>query len=77
MTLSNLEQEEIWIEAWNDLYDLIEKHPEGYILIPEYRQVSVEEAKGWVQDTAYSSQRICFSIDYYKGKKSIFIKKVP
>ena len=75
MTLSNLAQEDIWLDAWDDLYDLIKKYPKGYILIPEYTEVDLDTAQGWIQDAAYDSNRIIFSVTYFKGRESILINK--
>ncbi|MDE1461030.1 hypothetical protein [Spartinivicinus poritis] len=75
MSLSNTEKEMVWVEAWNDLYDLIEKYPGGYILLPDYIETNKESAEGWIQNAAYESNRIVFNIEYFKGKKSIFINK--
>jgi len=77
MALSNLEQEEIWLQGWDGLDELIEKTPNCYLLIPEYIEVSLSEAQGWIQDAAYESNRVIFNIEYYKGKNSILISKVP
>ena len=66
----------VWVNAWNNLYDLIEKFPEGYVLLPGFQETSKEEAEGWIQDSAYESKRIEFKVDYFKGKKSIFISSV-
>ena len=75
MTLSNLEQEETWLNAWDDLDVLILKNPDCYILVPEYVEVSLDEAQTWVQEAAYESNRIKLSVEFYKGKKSILIDK--
>ncbi len=75
--LSNLEQEETWLKGWDELDILIEKHPGCYLLLPEYSEVSLGEAHQWIQDAAYESNRTIFKIEYYKGKSSILINKVP
>ncbi len=76
MALSNTEQEEAWINAWNDLDGLIKMYPDGYILVPYYKQVTVGQAQAWMQEAAYDSNRLILRSEYYKGKKSIFIYKV-
>ncbi len=75
MIRSNLEQEETWLNAWDDLNVLILKNPDCHLLIPEYVEVSLDEAQAWVQEAAYESNRIKLKIEFYKGKKSIFIDK--
>ena len=75
--LSNLEQEESWLRGWDELDDLMAKNPECYVMLPEYKEVTLSEAQGWIQDAAYESNRVVFKTEYYKGKNSILINKVP
>lgn len=76
MSLSNFEKEMLWVNGWNDLTDIHESVADGYILIPEYAEVSLEEAKGWIQEQAYLGHKAEFRVDYYRGKKSVFINIV-
>lgn len=76
MDISNTEKEMAWIDAWNDFYDLLETNFNGFILLPDFQESSVEDAKGWIQDTVYSGFLVKFTVDYYKGKKSLFVHKV-
>ena len=76
MELSNTEQEITWLDAWSHFYTLIEQYPNGYILLPDFKETNKEEAKGWIQAAVYESYRIEFSVEYFKGQKSIFIHKV-
>ncbi len=73
MSLSNTDKEMLWIDSWNDLYDLIENHGVEYLLLENYQEVTLERAQGFIQDSAYESKSVDFKIDYYKGKKSILI----
>jgi hypothetical protein len=75
--LNNAEQEGVWIDAWNVLSDLIEEYPNSHILLPEYKEANKPEAEGWIQDAAYGSNRIEFRVNWFKGKKSIYISKIP
>ncbi len=77
MALSNMEQGSIWIDAWDNLEDLIKKYPEGHILVPEFKEVDAEGARPWMQESAYKGNRVQLTIDYHKGRKSIFLNKVP
>jgi len=76
MSLNNAEQEGVWIDAWNDLSDLLDEYPKAYILLPDYKIVNREEAEGWIQDAAYGSNRIKFEIIWFKGKRSVFLSKI-
>jgi hypothetical protein len=54
---TNTELEERWIDAWNDLYDIVGKRWNVNCLLPDGSVVDVETCKGWLQDSAYQ--------DYY------------
>ena len=73
MTLSNVEQEMLWIDSWNDLYDLIEEQSVEYLLLENYQEVTLESAQGFIQDSAYEGKAVDFKLEFYKGKKSILI----
>lgn len=74
--LSNVDQEGLWIDGWNDLYDLIETNPEAYLVLPEYIQTDIDGAQQWIQDAAYNGFKTRFELGYYKGRLSIFIDKL-
>ncbi|WP_431686202.1 hypothetical protein [Hahella sp. NBU794] len=73
MTLSSSQQEQLWIDAWNDLDDLQAQNLFSFILLPDYVEANLEQAQGWIQDRVYENYKIHFEIAFYKGKKSIFI----
>jgi hypothetical protein len=75
MILTNVEQEDIWINGWEDLYGLLETHPGAYIVLPDNIEVSLAEAQSWIQEAAYTNHRLVFNTGFFKGKKSIFIFK--
>lgn len=77
MPLSNLEQEDLWLSAWDELYELLEKYGEAFLLLPEYLESSLEDVQGWIQDEAYRSRKIVFQIEFYKGRESIVLFSVP
>lgn len=69
--LSNLEQEELWIKGWDELAVLMDKYPECYLLIPQYRESTLDEALQWIQNAAYKGSKVSFKVEHYKGKESI------
>lgn len=73
MALSNADKEMLWVDSWNELYDLIEKHGVKYLLLENYQEVTLEGAQGFIQNSAYEGKAVEFKIDHYKGKKSILI----
>ena len=73
MILSNSEQEMLWVESWNDLYDLIEKHTVKHLLLEGYQEVDLDTAQGFIQNSAYESKRVSFKLELYKGVKTLLI----
>ncbi|WLQ17363.1 hypothetical protein O5O45_15730 [Hahella aquimaris] len=73
MTLSSSQQEQLWIDAWNDLDDLLAQNQFSFILLPDYVEANLEQAQGWIQSHVYADYKIHFEIAFYKGKKPIFI----
>lgn len=40
-----------WVNAWNDLYDIMTR--DMPCLLPDGSEVSVERCKGWLQESVY------------------------
>ncbi len=75
MTLSNLQQEEVWIEGMNRLDDCMEVNPGAYLLTEQYDELSKEQAETWIMESAYESNITTFKTECYKGVKSIVLPK--
>ncbi len=69
-----------WIEAWNDLYELLKEH-HGDVqygvpcLLPDGRVVDVEECLGWLQDSAYERYYLKVERGWVWGKHGIVVSK--
>src|SRR4051812_43638078 len=50
---TNSEIEMRWVEAWNDLLDIVKGRHGIKCLLPDGAIVDVEECKGWLQDSVY------------------------
>jgi hypothetical protein len=73
--MSNCKQEMMWVDGWNELSELLEDLPNAYILIvPEFRAVTLDDAREWIQNAAYKNYKTIFNLGYYQGTKSIFIQ---
>jgi len=71
VALSNSEKEQVWIDGWSDLYDRIGSDSSIVILNSEYEPLSIEAAKGRIQDEAYQSRKVSFGPCYFKGKPAL------
>ena len=69
-----------WIEAWNDLYELLKKH-HGDVqygvqcLLPDGRVVDVEECLGWLQESAYDRYYLKVNVCWVWGKPGIVVSR--
>lgn len=60
-----------WVEAWNDLYELIEQRTNVKCLLPDGRVVNTEECLGWLQDSAYQGWHIKVEASWVVGELRI------
>lgn len=64
-------QEQKWIDAWNELYDLIQDNNEIKLLLPDWSVVSLDDMQGWLQESAYQNETFRFEWIWYKGQKAL------
>jgi hypothetical protein len=55
---SNADQERWWIDAWNDLFDIVGRRTVGRCKLPDGTVVDVEACKGWLQEQAYAGWKV-------------------
>ncbi|HEY9653604.1 MAG TPA: hypothetical protein V6C95_23285 [Coleofasciculaceae cyanobacterium] len=60
-----------WIEAWSNLYELVNQRCDVKCLLPDGRIVDLEECKGWLQDCAYQGWHVKVEADWVLGEQSI------
>ena len=75
MPLTNTEQEEVWINCYNELHELKDKYPDAYIVVDKITELNMDEADEWIMNAAYKSHITKYEIIWYKGKESIFLSK--
>ncbi|MCU0535365.1 MAG: hypothetical protein MUD14_15865 [Hydrococcus sp. Prado102] len=70
---TNAEIEERWVEAWNDLFDIVGERWQVDCLLPDGLIVDTETCKGWLQESAY--QGYCLKVEEgrVKGKRGIVV----
>jgi hypothetical protein len=67
-----------WIEAWNDLYKLIEDLHAYEIVLPTGERVAVEECQGWLQNIVYQGNLVALRRYTRKdGRHRIIVQRWP
>jgi hypothetical protein len=69
-----------WIDAWSDLYQLIEEYHDGvnyavWCLLPDGSVVDIEKCLGWLQDSAYDDWYLKVERGWVWGKPGILVSR--
>ncbi len=72
---SNTEIEERWIEAWNDLFDIVGERWQVNCLLPDGLIVNIEACKSWLQESAYQGYCLRVKEGWVKGKHGIVVSR--
>ncbi len=72
--MRNYEIEQRWVDIWNDLLDL---QASGVTFVDgeSYTRLSMEDARGFVQDTVYDGYDVVLETMWYEGRKVVTLKK--
>jgi hypothetical protein len=70
---TNIKLEERWIEAWNDLFDLVGERWQVSCLLPDGSVVDTETCKGWLQESAYQDYYLKVEEGWVRGKLGIVV----
>ncbi len=67
--------EEAWINAWNDLYTLSRGRWDIIYITPDFTELSEEDAKGWLQSSAYQGFCVGVADVWHRGRKAIQLQR--
>lgn len=72
---SHYENEQRWIEAWSDLYELVSDRRDVKCLLADERIVDVEECKAWLQNSAYQGWCLKVEPGWVLGREGIIVSR--
>ncbi len=72
---TNTEIEERWVEAWNDLFDIVGERWQVNCLLPDGSNVDIETCKSWLQESAYQGYCLRVKEGWVKGKQGIVVSR--
>jgi hypothetical protein len=55
---TSTEREMRWVDAWNDLFDIVGTRWQVDCLLPDGSIVDLDTCQGWLQDSAYDDYRL-------------------
>jgi hypothetical protein len=72
---TNTEIEERWIDAWNDLYDIVGVERQVNCLLPDGSVVDLETCQGWLQDSAYQGYCLKVEAGWVLGRQGVWVSR--
>jgi hypothetical protein len=69
------EREMRWIDAWNDMYDIIGTRWHVDCLLPDGSVVDTDTCQGWLQDSAYDDYQLKVESGWVNGKRGILASR--
>lgn len=64
-----------WVDAWNDLYDLVRASPNVRCQLPDGTVISFEDCKEWLQTSVYEGYFVRVESGYVLGKSGVVISR--
>jgi hypothetical protein len=69
---SNAEIEMRWVNAWDDLYELIQDRADTKCQLPDLSIVSVDACRVWLQEMVYAGYLVRVEKGWIQGSPGIF-----
>jgi hypothetical protein len=57
-----------WVDRWSDLIEITRNRNISYFFLPDWRRVTIDDLKEWIQDRAYEGKKVELIEAVYKGK---------
>lgn len=67
----NADLERRWIDAWNDLFEIVGSRTDVRCKLPDGTVVDVEGCKGWLQEQAYAGWHVAVQESTFDGRLEV------
>lgn len=64
-----------WVNAWNELHEIVGTGPDVPYQLPDYSVVGLEECKGWLQDSVYQGFEVQLKLGWIGHKKGVVVSR--
>lgn len=72
---SNADIEMRWVNAWNELYDVIGRREDMPCLLPDGLEISFDQCKGWLQVSVYEGYRVEVGQGWLRGRPAVVVSR--
>lgn len=62
-----------WVDAWNEVYRLMDDQWDVPCLLPDGRVVDAEACRGWLQETVYQGCSVTVEQGWVLGRRGIVV----
>lgn len=72
---SKAEIEMRWVDAWNELYDIVGIRCDVLCQLPDWSVVDIEGCKGWLQQSVYEGFEVQVKAGWVGHKKGVVVSR--
>ena len=72
---SNADIEMRWVDAWNDLYEIVGDRRGVPCQLPDWSVVDVDECKSWLQKSVYDGYLVQVKAGWVGHKKGVLVSR--
>jgi hypothetical protein len=73
--VSNADIEMRWVEAWNDLSDIVADRLDAPCQLPDGSVVTPEECRGWLQDSVYAGYHVRVKAGWVGHRHGVVVER--
>ena len=74
---SNADIERRWVDAWNDVYDIVRNRQDMPCMLPDWSVVSLDECLGWLQDSVYQGFAVRVEEGWVGHRRGVIAHREP
>jgi len=65
----------LWVDAWNDVYDIIDGRKDYPCVLPDWSRVDVDACLGWLQDSVCHGFDVTVKRGWWKGHPAVVVDR--
>ena len=73
--MKNSDIEKLWVDAWNDLYEITGSDDAFLCVLPDGTCVSPDACRGWLQSSVYAGYRVQVARGLHLGRPAVVVQR--
>ena len=75
--MNHAEIQMLWVDAWNDLYDIIGTREDFPCVLPDDSCVTAEACRGWLHRSVYDGFTVKVTRGWHQGRPAVVVSREP